>query len=183
MWNTLASTYAKWSRGHIKQLKTQLKNSKKENKTIDDYLQGITARLDPLATLGKVVDHEDQIDLILEVLPEDYKYVMDHIEGRDVPSSITELHERLLNHEAKILSVSDALVSPTPVTANMAQQCNNTNNYKLKAKTSIGIRHISLTNNGSHLHNNKTAMSQEEHSILWTLSDLWHTRKQCQAML
>lgn len=102
--------------------------------------------MDPLATLGKVVDHEDQIDLILEVLPEDYKYVMDHIEGRDVPSSITELHERLLNHEAKILSVSDALVSPTPVTANMAQQCNNTNNYKLKAKTSIGIRHISLTN-------------------------------------
>ena len=38
VWDTLASTYAKPSRGHIKQLKSQLKNWKKENKTIDVYL-------------------------------------------------------------------------------------------------------------------------------------------------
>lgn len=125
VWTTLASTYAKPSRGHTKQLKTQLKNWIKETKTIDVYLQGITTRLDGLAILGKAVDHEDQIDLILEGLPEDYKNVIDQIEGRDVPPLITELHERLLNHEAKLLSLRNALVSPTLVTANMAQQRNN----------------------------------------------------------
>lgn len=81
--------------------------------------------MDGLAILGKAVDHEDQIDLILEGLPEDYKNVIDQIEGRDVPPLITELHERLLNHEAKLLSLRNALVSPTLVTANMAQQRNN----------------------------------------------------------
>lgn len=129
-WTTLASTYAKPSRGHIKQLKTQLKNWKKENKTVDVYLQGITTRLDQLAILGKAVDHEDQIDLILEGLPDDYKTIVDQIEGRDAPPSITELHERLLNHEAKLQLNSDAAFSPAPVAVNMTQTRGNNNNYK-----------------------------------------------------
>lgn len=73
VWNKLAFTYAKPSRGHIRQLKTQLKHWKKEDKTIDVYLQGATTRLDQLAILGAPVEHEDQIDLILEGLPSEYK--------------------------------------------------------------------------------------------------------------
>lgn len=129
-WNTLALTYAKPSRGHVKQLKTQLKNWKKESKTIDVYLQGIITRLDQLAILGKAVDHEDQIDLILDGLPDEYKSVIDQVEGRDVPPSITELHERLLNHEAKLLSSNNTIVPHTPVTANVAHQRNNNNTYR-----------------------------------------------------
>lgn len=104
VWQTLASTYAKPSRGHIKQLKAQLKNWTKGNKTIDEYLQGAITRLDQLAILGKAIEHEDQIEMILEGLPEDYKSIVDQIEGRDTPPTIAELHERLLNHEAKLLS-------------------------------------------------------------------------------
>ncbi|CAA7031672.1 unnamed protein product [Microthlaspi erraticum] len=127
VWKTLAYTYAKPSRGHIKQLKLQLKNWKKDNKTIDVYLQGVTTRLDQLAILGKAMDHEDQIDLILEGLPEDYKPIVDQVEGRDAPPSITELHERLLNHEVKLISAGD---SPSPyasITANAVQHRNNNN--------------------------------------------------------
>ncbi|CAA7018213.1 unnamed protein product [Microthlaspi erraticum] len=76
VWDTLAQTYAKPSRGHIKQLKTQLKNWRKGGKTIDVYLQGVTTRLDQLAILGAAMEHEDQIDLILEGLPDDYKTVI-----------------------------------------------------------------------------------------------------------
>lgn len=106
-------------------MKTQLKIWKKETKTIDVYLQGITTRLDQLAILRKPVDHEDQIDLILEGLTEDYKHVVDQAEGRDVPPSITELHERLLNHEAKLLNSGEALLPNGPVTVNVVQQRNN----------------------------------------------------------
>lgn len=42
----LAATYAKPSRGHINQLKDQLRNTTKGNKTIDDYLQGVMSKLD-----------------------------------------------------------------------------------------------------------------------------------------
>ncbi|CAA7029024.1 unnamed protein product [Microthlaspi erraticum] len=130
IWDTLALTYAKPRRGHIKQLKTQLKNWRKESKTIDVYLQGITTRLDQLAILGSALGHEDQIDLILEGLSEEYKPVVDQVEGRDTPPTITELHERLLNHEAKLLSAAAAIVPHVPVNANVAQHHRNNNNYR-----------------------------------------------------
>lgn len=127
IWNTLASTYAKPSRGHIKQLKTQLKHWTKASKTIDEYLQGSTTRLDQLAIMGKPIDHEDQVELILEGLPEEYKSVVDQIESKDTPPAITEIHERLLNHEAKLLSTM-AVSSPFPVTANDVHHRSNNNN-------------------------------------------------------
>lgn len=124
----LASTYSKPSHGHIKQLKTQLKNYTKGSKTINDYLQGITTRLDQLAILGKPMDHEDAIELILEGLPEEYKMVVDQIEGKDTPLSLTEVHERLLNHETKILSTNAvANNNPSPVSANNVRQLYNNN--------------------------------------------------------
>ncbi|KFK44388.1 hypothetical protein AALP_AA1G251100, partial [Arabis alpina] len=134
IWNTLASTYAKPSRGHIRQLKTQLKQWHKETKTIDVYVQGITTRLDQLAILGAAMGHEEQIDLILDGLPEEYKNVVDQVEGRDTPPTITELHERLLNHEAKLLSAMETLVPHGPVTANAAQHRNFSNNNKNQSR-------------------------------------------------
>lgn len=77
--------------------------------------------MDQLAILGKAVDHEDQIDYILEGLPDEYKTVVDQIEGRDTPPTITELHEKLLNHEAKLLAATDVAPVSTPVTANAAK--------------------------------------------------------------
>lgn len=95
IWEKLASIYAKPSRGHIKQLKDQLKYYTKGNKSIDEYLQGAITKLDQLAILGKQYDHEYQVEVILGGLPEDYKTVVDQIEGKDTPPSITEIHERL----------------------------------------------------------------------------------------
>ena len=122
IWETLSSTYAKPSRGHIKRLKTQIKEWKKESKTIDIYLQGLTTRMDQLANLGKAMEHKNQIDLILEGLPDDYKSVVDQVEGRDTTPTITELHEKLLKHEAKLLNIASTQASPFPVTANAAKE-------------------------------------------------------------
>ncbi|KFK22489.1 hypothetical protein AALP_AAs62859U000100, partial [Arabis alpina] len=52
IWHTVASTYAKPSRGHVQQLKQQLEQIKKGDKTIDEYLQSLTTRFDQLALLG-----------------------------------------------------------------------------------------------------------------------------------
>ena len=118
VWLTLASTYAKPTRGHIKLLLQQLKSWTKDTKTIDEYVQGLTTRFDQLALLGKVLDHEDRLDYVLQGLPEEYKPVIEQIEGREVPPSLTELHEKLINHEAK-LNASTPLVS-APISANYA---------------------------------------------------------------
>lgn len=111
VWSILVETYAKPFRGHLKQIKHQLKGWMKGNKSINEYLQGLTMRFDQLAILGKTIDQEDQVEYVLEGLPEEYKSLVDAIEGRDIPPTMTELHERLLNHEAKLLAATPLLLT------------------------------------------------------------------------
>ncbi|XP_010451536.1 PREDICTED: uncharacterized protein LOC104733670 [Camelina sativa] len=125
IWSTLADTFAKPSRGHVQQIKDQLKAWTKGNRTIDEYLQGLTTWFDTLASLGKPLEHDDQIEIILDGLPEDYRPVIDQIEARDVSPTIAYVHERLRNREAKLLS--KAAPSIHPVTANVAMQRHNNN--------------------------------------------------------
>lgn len=113
IWETLSSTYAKPSRGHIQQLRQQIKSWTKGTMSIDDYFQGFKTWFDQVALLGKPYDIEDQIEFLLEGLPEDYKPVKDQIEGRESPPSLTEIHEKLLNHETKLLSKTTSS-SPKP---------------------------------------------------------------------
>lgn len=128
IWEKLAETYAKPSRGHIKQLRDHLRFFTKGNKIVDEYLQGVVTKLDQLAILGKPYDHEDQVEIILGGLPEEYKNVVDQIEGKDTAPSVTEIHERLLNYEAKLLNGKDTSSAIVPTSANAVQHRNQTNN-------------------------------------------------------
>ncbi|XP_019094566.1 PREDICTED: uncharacterized protein LOC109129962 [Camelina sativa] len=64
--------------------------------------------------------HEAQIEFLLDGLPEEYKSIVEQMEGHDTPPTITEVHEKLLNKEAKLLSISKSLTSAAPITANVA---------------------------------------------------------------
>lgn len=69
IWKILNATYAKPSRGHVQQIRHQLRSWTKGTKPIDEYFQGLTTRFDELALLGKALDSEDQIEHILNGLP------------------------------------------------------------------------------------------------------------------
>ena len=83
-------------------------------------MRGLTSRFDQLALLGKPLDHEDKIEYVIDGLPEEYKSVTYQVEGRDTSPSIIEIHEKLINKEAKLLSLSPTVVTPVPVSANVA---------------------------------------------------------------
>ncbi|XP_010518597.1 PREDICTED: uncharacterized protein LOC104793871 [Camelina sativa] len=119
IWSTLTNTYATPSRGHILQIREQLKQWKKGAKSIEDYFNGFTTRFDQLALLASPIPHEDQIDYILGGLPDEYKQVTDQIAGRDTPPSLTVLHEELINQELKIQMFLTAS-SSIPASANLA---------------------------------------------------------------
>lgn len=57
VWSTLERTYGHPTRGHIKQLKNQLKHAQKGSKSIDEYMRGIRGKSNQLALLGKPLDH------------------------------------------------------------------------------------------------------------------------------
>ena len=58
-WTILANTYAKPSRGRIKQVKNQFKQITKGSMGVSEFLQTIKARADELAILDAPVDIED----------------------------------------------------------------------------------------------------------------------------
>ncbi|XP_010497249.1 PREDICTED: uncharacterized protein LOC104774314, partial [Camelina sativa] len=137
-WATLADTFAKASRIHFKQIKDQIKIWTKGNKSIDEYVCGLTVRFDELAILGKPIDHEDQIEKILAGLLDDYKSVVDQIESKDSPPTITEVHERLCNREVTLCAAATS--TPFPTSANVAQynrrgDYNNNNTYNSRTST------------------------------------------------
>lgn len=139
IWKTLANTYAKPSRGHIQQLRFQIKNWSKGTKSIDEYVQGLTTRFDQLALLGKPMEHENQIDYVLSGLPEEYKQVIDQLEGRDATPSVTKVHEKLLNKEAKLLTASSSL-AVHPITANTATNQSSERQTQNYHSTSMHLR-------------------------------------------
>jgi len=124
-WTILANTYAKPSRGRIKQVKNQLKHITKGSMGVSEFLQTIKARADELATLGALVDAEDLSDRILEGLGDDYKELTRAVQARDNPISFDELHENLLNFEASLQHVSHPDQSYFPASAHLAN-CHST---------------------------------------------------------
>ncbi|KAK1555207.1 hypothetical protein Q3G72_023368 [Acer saccharum] len=123
-WNILANTYAKPSRGRIKQIKSLLKNSTKGTQNITDFLHSVKARADELALLGAPVDDEDLTERILDELDDDYKELVRAVQARDTPISFDELHEKLLTFEASSLNNKKASAS-LPATANPTHRSNN----------------------------------------------------------
>lgn len=125
-WKILSNTYAKPSRGHIKQLQHRLKQTTKaSDQSITDYMQSIKTIVDELSILGKQMDEEDITDAVLTGLDSTtYKPVIEAIHARDTPISFHELHEKLINHELSLVQASSISTNiHQPVTAFAATKC------------------------------------------------------------
>ncbi|WJZ86142.1 hypothetical protein VitviT2T_005631 [Vitis vinifera] len=72
-WTILATTYAKPSRGRIKQAQSQLKLITKGSDSVTSFLQSIKAKADELALLGAPLNAEDLTDKILDGLGDEYR--------------------------------------------------------------------------------------------------------------
>lgn len=63
-------------------------------------MKNIKNVVDELAILGKKLDQEDIIDVVMNGLDQStYKPILDVIHVRDSPITFNELHEKLINHE------------------------------------------------------------------------------------
>lgn len=97
----------------------------------------IIEKADQLALLGSPLEHEYLLDYITEG---HYRAIVEMVNGRDVPITIDELHEKLINHEStlKITNSSDVNM---PVTANVTnvhpQQSTNSFNSSRGGSNSV----------------------------------------------
>ena len=74
-------------------------------------MQAIKTRVDELALLGKLINDEDLIDWVLEELTDEYKSVIDIINGHNTSISFAELHVKLLNKETSLQTTQPHLLS------------------------------------------------------------------------
>lgn len=158
--DSLAETFGKPTRGHIQQLRQQIKTCSKGNKSITDYLRLIKTKADELALLGKPVDIKDLNEYVLGGPTEEYKPEIDAINGRDLPISFYELLERLINREAMILCAASPAVAPIVAHAKDTRQHYNRNQGHHQIQNRY--QHPSSHNNShqhtnSHQHNHRSS--------------------------
>ncbi|KAE8655255.1 hypothetical protein F3Y22_tig00117034pilonHSYRG01611 [Hibiscus syriacus] len=91
----------------------------------------IKMRPDELTTLGKLLDHEDLIEKVLEGLDENYQCIIDSVNGCDSTISFDELHEKLINKELSLRNKTSP--SPLPALAHL------TNVFSTPWSATIGL--------------------------------------------
>jgi hypothetical protein len=128
-WHVLATTYAKPSRGRIRQVKNQLKNLTKGSMSITDFVYFIKAKYDELAVLGAPMDTDDLTKQILDGLDEDYTELVQVVQAREAAISFDELHEKLLLFEASLQTRSQSS-RLGPITANSFTKNSSNNNWR-----------------------------------------------------
>ena len=114
-WDTLANTYARHSRGHLKLLKTKFKNLTKGNLSISEYINAVRVCVNQRLVLGDTVLPEDIIEQVCDGIKDPaYAAIINGVSARDSLISFEELHEKLLVCEN---SICQDTPSPTlPVT-------------------------------------------------------------------
>ncbi|CAN7089565.1 unnamed protein product [Brassica rapa subsp. narinosa] len=88
-------------------------------------MTSIIKTADELAVLGSPVEHEDLLDIITDGLGDDYRAIVEMVNGRDIPITLDELHEKLVEREHTLLTTSvsaSASSSSTHVTVSVKGQ-------------------------------------------------------------
>lgn len=98
----------------------------------------------------------------MEGLPDEYKQVVDQIQGRDVPPSITEVHEKLLNQEVRLQDITPNSV--LPISANVAQSRPPSNNNRNNNSSNYRGRYNNRNNNDAYQAHQQYAPRQDQSS-------------------
>ena len=124
VWEKIEKFFASQTRTRTRQLKTQLRSTKKTT-SMNTYLLDIKKIIDQLAVIGAPISTEEHIEILLDRLPADNNSVVTSIISRLDPYSIDEIEALLLVVESRIekcnLLEAGSSNLALPVQANVAQ--------------------------------------------------------------
>nr|KYP36809.1 hypothetical protein KK1_042047 [Cajanus cajan] len=121
IWDKIHKHYYSHLHAKKRQLRSELKSSKKgPSQPISEYILRIREIINSLIVVGDLVTDQDQIDTILDGLPEDYNSFIMMIYGRSDSISVTDVESLLLVQEAQLEKYRQDLTSPS-VSVNVVQ--------------------------------------------------------------
>lgn len=123
VWDIMATTYVCPSRGHLKQLKYQLKHISKGTYSISEFIQHMKRITEELSLLGDPIKREDITYYILDGLDSSYQSVIDTVHARDQSISFEALHEKLINKQLALKQHENSTIHNFPASAYPTHSC------------------------------------------------------------
>lgn len=102
VWDTIHKHFQSHMKAKDRQLRSELRNSKKGSRSVSEYLLSIKSIVDALTAIGDPISTQDHLDVILEGLPEDFNPCVMLIYGRLDTPSISDVESLLLMQEIQI---------------------------------------------------------------------------------
>lgn len=120
LWEKIHKHFQSLMKAKIRQLRSEMKNTKKGSRSISEFVLRIKCIADSLIATGECVSEQDQVDAILEGLPEEYNSFIMMMYARTDPMTVTDVESLLLVQESQFEKFKTEL-TPNSVSVNVAQ--------------------------------------------------------------
>jgi hypothetical protein len=120
VWDKIHKYFNSVLKSRARQLRSELKNSRKLARSVNEYLLRIKTIINSLVAVGDVVSEQEHVDAILEGLPEEFNSFVMMIYSRYESPTVEDVEALLLLQEAQFEKFKQELNNPN-VSANLAQ--------------------------------------------------------------
>ncbi|PNX57709.1 retrovirus-related Pol polyprotein from transposon TNT 1-94, partial [Trifolium pratense] len=119
VWDTIHKFFNSVLKSRARQLRSELKNTKKLSKSVNEYLLRVKSIVNSLIAVGDVVSEQEQVDAILEGLPEEFNSFVMMVYSRFETPTVENVEALLLLQEVQFEKFRQELANPS-VSANIA---------------------------------------------------------------
>jgi histone deacetylase 1/2 len=120
VWDKIHKYFSSVLKSRARQLRSELKNTKKMSKSVNEYLLRIKSIVNSLIAVGDFVSEQEQVDSILEGLPEEFNSFVMMVYSRFDTPTVEDVEALLLLQEVQFEKFKQELSNPS-VSANLAQ--------------------------------------------------------------
>ncbi|GAU26016.1 hypothetical protein TSUD_64040 [Trifolium subterraneum] len=120
VWDKIHKYFNSVLKSRIRQLRSELKNTKKLARSVSEYLLRIKSIVNSLIAMSEVVSEQEQVDAILDGLPEDFNSFVMMVYSRFDTPTVEDIEGLLMLQEAQFEKFRQELANPN-VSANVAQ--------------------------------------------------------------
>ncbi|GAU19342.1 hypothetical protein TSUD_336290 [Trifolium subterraneum] len=119
VWDQIHKYFHSVLQARARQLRSELKNTKKASRSVGEYLLRIKSIVNSLLAVGDLVSDREQVDAILEGLPEEFNSFVMMVYSRFDTPTVEDVEALLLLQEAQFEKFRQELASPS-VSAHVA---------------------------------------------------------------
>ncbi|GAU11134.1 hypothetical protein TSUD_197580 [Trifolium subterraneum] len=147
VWEQIHKHFNSVLKSRSRQLRSELKNTKKMARSVNEYLIRIKSIVNSLIAVGDVVSDKEQVEAVLEGLPKEFSSFVMMIYSQFATPKVKDVEALLLLREVQFEKFRQELANPR-VSANTTQVQSNFNDEAMDTETQeSGTEHYNVSAN------------------------------------